>query len=685
MLNHETPQAALRKQVAIQVRQVLQSSEAAPFSPCFRVLAMPAADTHSDAAPPPAASSISEIYHRARQRLLITGADGSGKTTALLQLASALLEQGYCPVWLDLASWGKEGQAGAEGRYQRLAPWILDELYRNYGIHPELGEPLLQQESLILLLDGLDETGPAARPACIDAIAAFSAAYSAGGMVLCCRTEEYTALQTTLEWPVAVCLQPLENEQINAYLEACGEPLQGLRDLLKQDKELFELARTPLWLDMMSQAYHGADAEEITRDRGDNSEQRRTALLERYVRQTFAHHGEDPEFSPVKTMKWLGWLAGRMQERGRNVFHVEYLQPDWHQRAWVYGFCFRLLGGLFWGVLGGLIVLQIGKFGGFGGPDKFIVGLMFGFISSLLAGFYGGGLMLSMFLLEAVKQQQYSCGRDAGVFLLFLILPIVLFNLQPGKNPAPSTGLPRIGVLLTGVFAGILTVPMGIGFLASYGLLGLPLLLVLVTVFVGLLSGGYDTEIDVAAQTRRWSWTALRNDWWMEVFTGGLLVGVFVGLAAGQPHGLFLGIASGLLVGLLEAGLSSRALPGDLYPNRGIRLALRNSLRMMWLWAPLTVLLFTVLWRFNPATVVTAGAGGAMAGFVLFGGITVMRHYALRAALFTGGCAPFRYVSFLEDCSRLKLLQRCGGGYRFIHRTVLDHFAARYNPVKFEP
>jgi hypothetical protein len=37
---------------------------------------------------------------------------------------------------------------------------------------------------------------------------------------------------------------------------------------------------------------------------------------------------------------------------------------------------------------------------------------------------------------------------------------------------------------------------------------------------------------------------------------------------------------------------------------------------------------------------------------------------------------PWRYERFLEYCSKLVFIRRVGGGYIFIHRMLLEHFAA---------
>jgi hypothetical protein len=36
---------------------------------------------------------------------------------------------------------------------------------------------------------------------------------------------------------------------------------------------------------------------------------------------------------------------------------------------------------------------------------------------------------------------------------------------------------------------------------------------------------------------------------------------------------------------------------------------------------------------------------------------------------------PFNFIKFLDECARLILLKKVGGGHIFIHRMLLDYFA----------
>jgi hypothetical protein len=58
------------------------------------------------------------------------------------------------------------------------------------------------------------------------------------------------------------------------------------------------------------------------------------------------------------------------------------------------------------------------------------------------------------------------------------------------------------------------------------------------------------------------------------------------------------------------------------------------------------------------------------------GGSAVIKHYTLRLILWLKGYTPFKFVQFLDHCAKLILLKKVGGGYIFIHRMLLDYFAA---------
>lgn len=52
--------------------------------------------------------------------------------------------------------------------------------------------------------------------------------------------------------------------------------------------------------------------------------------------------------------------------------------------------------------------------------------------------------------------------------------------------------------------------------------------------------------------------------------------------------------------------------------------------------------------------------------------------------LVRSGSIPWNYVKFLDYAAERILLRKVGGGYIFIHRMLLEHFAARYDESSVE-
>ena len=79
------------------------------------------------------------------------------------------------------------------------------------------------------------------------------------------------------------------------------------------------------------------------------------------------------------------------------------------------------------------------------------------------------------------------------------------------------------------------------------------------------------------------------------------------------------------------------------------------------------------------------GLGGGMSvglrsGLFWFGGRAVLRHYTLRFLLSYANILPFPFsdkklIAFLDAMAERLILRRVGGGWIFIHRTLLEYFA----------
>lgn len=61
-----------------------------------------------------------------------------------------------------------------------------------------------------------------------------------------------------------------------------------------------------------------------------------------------------------------------------------------------------------------------------------------------------------------------------------------------------------------------------------------------------------------------------------------------------------------------------------------------------------------------------------------YGGNTIIHHYCLRIVADNNNLLPWRLVPFLDHCVDLIFLRRVGGGYIFVHRLLMEHFAEMY-------
>jgi TIR domain/NACHT domain len=134
----------------------------------------------------------------------------------------------------------------------------------------------------------------------------------------------------------------------------------------------------------------------------------------------------------------------------------------------------------------------------------------------------------------------------------------------------------------------------------------------------------------------------------------------------------------GLAFGLVFEDIEIRALP-----NAGIRRSARNAFTIgliVGLIVGLGVGLFLGLFDLI-AGLFLGLAFGLGAGLVVgwnAGGGACLKHFVLRFWLILNGSTPWNYVKFLDYAADRILLRKVGGGYMFIHRMLLEWFAARY-------
>lgn len=408
----------------------------------------------------PAGKSMLEIFQEVGmgRSLLILGAPGSGKTTMLLELTRQLIERARndklapIPFVFNLASWTEE---------QSLADWLAEQLNIVYFVPKKSTVWLLKNKTWVtqLLLDGLDEVKAENRVKCIEAINLFRKEYDLIPMVVCSRVEEYSAIKDRLCLEGAITIQPLTTTQVNTYFRHFGKSLTAIKQLLKKDKIIRGLAKTPLMLSIMTLAYKDREADELIAS-GDPEEKRRL-LIDAYVAKRFEHttRTTNTTFSRMETLHYLSWLARRMIQQSVVTYQIELMQPRWIEKQpqrRLYGWYTGLILGLTSGLIGGLIGERIG--GALGG---LIGGLVLGLMGALVGGLRSKISMADKVEWSSMLDIVSILGQglvDVALLVItggvtgFLILMLIIWLIA--EEVAWPIGVP-IGILGVGLIGGL--------------------------------------------------------------------------------------------------------------------------------------------------------------------------------------------------------------------------------------
>jgi len=277
----------------------------------------------------PSSTNVIEVFDELGGSFLVMGGPGSGKTILLLQLARGLLDRADgddrlpIPVVFHLSTWAV--------RRPHLADWLVDELAMRYNVNRGLGEKWVNEDSILPLLDGLDEVSREYREACVEAINKFRKEHGLLPLVVCSRKEEYDALKLRLNLQTAIVVKPLTRPQIEQHLKSIGTPMEGVQVALQNDQVLWELLETPLMLNIVALAFKGKSAESV---RGiDELNGRRRQLFEAYENAMFERPGRSSAksccYTPQQMKHWLSWLASSMKQHDQSIFYMELLQPSW--------------------------------------------------------------------------------------------------------------------------------------------------------------------------------------------------------------------------------------------------------------------------------------------------------------------------------------------------------------------
>ena len=191
----------------------------------------------------------------------------------------------------------------------------------------------------------------------------------------------------------------------------------------------------------------------------------------------------------------------------------------------------------------------------------------------------------------------------------------------------------------------------------------------------------------------QWSWRLARQNLPEGLLYTGLFVLMFVTifkilnfelLGMAGAYGLMLGFMSWLVSAFRGLDVKTK-----LQPNQGIWQSARNAVILglgMGLLSALFIATIDVVLRdqgfwdsFNLFALFMSGSFFGLLAAMIGGGKAVLQHVLLRHMLYRRGLMPWNYARFLRYCCDRIFLQKVGGGYIFIHRLLLEHFASLRN------
>ncbi len=531
--------------------------------------------------PLPNGTQASHIFNAIGEgrTLLILGEPGSGKTTTLLSLARDLLERAHhpqqrLPVIFNLSSWLNEP----------LERWLVKELNSKYQVPKAMGSRWIEEQQLVLLLDGLDEVATERRAGCVTALNQFHRDYSPE-MVVCSRIGDYETLPQKLQFQAALYLRPLTDQQILTYLNRPDRGLTGLKFLLEKDaavqdanRSLRSLARSPLILNIMVLTYEGVSPQEILPQEiaaANTPTHYQQQLFDAYIQRMLEHHPH-PDYRPEQIKDWLTALGQRMVATSQTVFLIERIQPDWLD------------------------------------PNQrriYVVGLWCSFFA--IATLIGSQVLALDRLFLAVLLGSLICSRIFGIS-----------RITPTETLRWSWRKARNNLLLGLTLGPLLGWCLKVGF--------------------GLMFGSRSCLLSGSC------------------------------LANHSLIGLSFGATLGLTFGLIR-GLSGKRIGKTSRPNAGIWQSARNS--AVFALVAMVTLYIPGFFLGNTKATFWAATGLAF-GFSAGGGEALIKHILLRLILTLSGTTPWNYSKFLDHATASIFLQKVGGGYLFIHRLLLEHFAA---------
>jgi DNA-binding SARP family transcriptional activator len=604
----------------------------------------------------PENTKILDVYDQFNRSLLILGEPGAGKTTLLLDLTRSLLMRATqdfhhpLPVVFNLSSWSQPSCS--------ISSWLIDELQVRYQVPKQLAQQWIQEAKVLPLLDGLDEVVADQREACVQAINQFRSDYWLTDLVVCSRVNDYEALTTKLQLNNAVLVQQLSVVQIDRYLDQLGDRLIVVQKAIHRHQELQELIQTPLMLSIL--VLVGQDPI-FTLSLSQSSKDWRKSLFTAYVQRMLRHRGANSDYDD-RAVDWLIWLATILKQRNQSMFFIEQIQPDLLVSEQQ-----RLLLSI---IETSIVAISVGIFGGMG----------VGVHHASLTGWADG-------LLPWLERGLQGLIQGAGIGLLTGFSTSIIINLVTvaaqvfltSEVSYPEHRWRKVWLSMRFGAAAGFSQGSAVVFFLGYGLGMADGFLVALTSGIAALKFLESGQIRLF-EAWGWSWDRAR----LGVLPGSLL-GMLFGVIYDVGYGIEYAVVLAPMVWIITItgfGLTNSEIETRVIPNQGIYDTAKGALRVsLAISIPYTLANIigcglSVGWPSAIGNGFSASITLGLCCWLICGGFACIQHLIIRGILHKNGFMPWNYAAFLDYGVEKTFLRRVGGGYVFLHRLLLEYFAA---------
>lgn len=286
------------------------------------------------------------------------------------------------------------------------------------------------------------------------------------------------------------------------------------------------------------------------------------------------------------------------------------------------------------------------------------------------------------------------------MFLIESLQPSLL--LKRVSQIAYRVGFAMLTGLIFGMIYGLMSQVLLEVFMRNEGLLyslsqGL-IIGLLSGVVVGTVVGLSRADINTVGNLK-YSWKTARNEILRYALIGvlsGFLVGQIVELIDQGPSGVkaalqarralttvrpldgALGLIAGLTYGITN-GLGGLDIEAKTIPNQAIWMSAKSAGIFGLVGGCIGGLVGGLAGGITGEIgdgIISGLSIGLAVGLIGGGSLACIKHFVLRWVLYINGCIPWNYARFLNYAADHLFLQKVGGGYIFVHRMLLEHFAA---------